>query len=126
MFFRGRNLAFNRLDFFGRRRRGWFAAHEANHALCFFDKIPRFLDNPVVLIQQHHIYKHVTGPKFARRYRLLLVANLHHLFHRHQDFFDKIAHLFGLDALFDTLFDLLFLAREGVNNKPLASHDAKV
>ena len=122
----GRNLALDRLDFLRRGRRGRLATDEADHPLSFLDEIPRFLDNPVIIIEQRHINKNVARPELAGRNRLLLVPHFHYLFHRHQDLFDIFAHFFGLDALFDALFDLLFLARQGVDDKPLASHDARV
>src|SRR6266568_7143215 len=126
MLFGGRYLRLDRLDFFRRGRRRRLAAYETNDALGFFDKVPGLLNDPVVFIKQHHINENVTWPELARGHSFFLVPNFNHFFHRHEDFSNKIAHFFGLDAFFDAVLDLLFLARQGMNDKPLASHDARV
>jgi len=119
-----RDLGLDRFDLFSRRRCGRLPAYEPDDALSLFDKIPRFLDDAILFIEQSHIYKHVTGPKFPGRNGFFLVPHFDDLFHRHQNFFDKVAHLLGLDALLDAFFDLLFLAGQSMNYKPLASHDS--
>src|ERR1039458_2512489 len=124
--FGSRNLALDGLDFLSRGRHWRITAYEADHPWGFLDEIPRSFDDTLALIQQHHINKNIARPELAGRNRLLLVPHFHYLLHWHQDLFDVLAHFFRLDALFDALFDLLFLAGEGMDDKPLASHDARV
>ena len=62
--------------------------------------------------------------QLAIRNRFLLIAHLDDFFHRHKDFRDEFAHLLGLDALLNALFDLLLLAGERMDHKPLVFHAA--
>src|ERR1017187_2770216 len=73
-----RDLALNRLDFFGRGRHWRIAAYEADHSRGFLDEIPRFLDDALILIEQHHINKNIARPEFAGGNRLLLVPHFHY------------------------------------------------
>src|SRR5208282_5539144 len=43
-------------------------------------------------------------------------------FHWHQHFTNKVGHFLGFDPLLDAVFDLLLLARQSMNDKPLALH----
>src|SRR5208283_5996745 len=124
--FRRGNLGLDGLDFIGGCRHGRFAADEPDHALGFLDEIPGLFDDALVLIQQHHVHKHVARPQFAAGHGLLLIAHLDDLFHRDEDFPDEVLHLVGLDALLDAFLDLLLLAGKRMNDKPLAAHGAQI
>ena len=94
-------------------------AHRADHGLRAGDV--RGLGQ-AVFVQQHHVNVDVAGMELAVGDRLLLVADLNHLLHGHEHFADELPHLLGLEPLLNALFDLLLLARERMDDKPLAFH----
>src|SRR5439155_2123503 len=96
--------------------------HKPNDPWSIADKIPWLFNHAIVLIQQHHIDEHITGIKFSGAHRLFAAAHFGHFFHRHEHLFDVLAHFFGLEALFNALFDLLLLAGKRMNDKPLVLH----
>jgi len=97
-------------------------ADEPNHAINAFDEIPRLLEQATVLIEQGHLHVEVTRMELAVRHRLLPTADLHDLLHGQEDLPDVGLHLVDLEATIDAVPDLLFLAREDMEGKPLEFH----
>src|SRR5260221_592887 len=121
-----RNLRFDRVNFFRRRRSGTISAHESDDTLRIADEIPWLFDDAMVLIQQNHINEHVARIKFARRHSFLAATHLSHFLHGNEDLFDQVTHFLGLDPLFNAFFDLLFLAGQRMDDKPLAFHCRRI
>src|SRR5256885_5581178 len=59
------DLGLDGLDLFRLRRRRPVTAHKTDDALGFANKIPGPLDEPIVLVQQRHVHKDVTGIQLA-------------------------------------------------------------
>ena len=67
---------------------------------------------------------HITRMQLSVRNRLLLNPHLDDLFHRDEDFGNELTHFLGLDPLLDALLNLLLLAGESMDHKPLVFHAA--
>ena len=98
--------------------------------ICLFFPIQRKIievfDGEVIMLEANPELGRNFRQWAASRDRFLLVADFNDLFHGHEDFFDEVAHFFGLDALLDALFDLLFLSGQSMDDEPLALHDLEL
>src|SRR5271157_5507754 len=115
-----RDLRLDRGDFVRGHRNRAVSAHDANFTRRVLYKIPRLLQNPVPLIHQDHVNINVARMQLAAGDGFLAAPHINHFLDRDKDLFNILAHLFRFEALFDVLLDLLLLAGQSMDDKPLA------
>ena len=94
-------------------------ARKINDPLGVLDEIPSLVHHRAIRTEQIHVHQEVTGEILPLRLGLLAVLEFGHTLLRHENFEDDITHLLSLHTTSQILTDLVFLAREDMNDIPL-------
>src|ERR1051325_7466499 len=96
-----------------------FGAGKTDHSRRFANEIPGPSNELIVFVEQMHVHDQIAGKKFSRRLAFLPLLDFRHPFSWDEHLINEIAHFLGFDPLLDVLLDLVLLAGEHMDDKPL-------
>jgi hypothetical protein len=94
---------------------------KSDDSVGVFDKVPRLLDELIVLIKKVHVHNQITRKELPRRLCLFAALDFLDALSGDQHFIDVVRHLLELDAPEEILLHLLLQSRKDVDDVPLIS-----
>ena len=110
------------LDFVGTHRdRAILRSGESDHPGRVLDEIPCLVHELLGIVEQVHVHDEVPGEKLPGRLGFLAALDLGDALRGQDDFVNVVAHFLGLDALYEIVMHLVFLAGKHMHHVPLTA-----